>query len=132
MYHPIKYSEFEYRMNQIGAKLVKLPGTAEAVFELPVITKSGKEFPETIRIYSTVLLSEKDGYSRRVGTDAIRIVVVRNDRLLLSARRVNRTGNPDDVLDRVVNRVRSAFKYVINPENRGPSNHLFTKGRRLE
>ena len=132
MYQPIKFSEFEMSMRQIGARVIDIPGTEETVFELKIITKSGKSFPETIRVYSTVPKSERNGYSRRVGTDAIRIVVVRDDRVVISAKRVNRTGSPDVVLNRVVDRIRSAFKYVINPENRGPSGYLFSKGRNIQ
>jgi len=132
MYHPIRFSEFNLRMSHIGAKPVELPGTAEIVFELPVKTKSGKTFPEVIRIYSTVTRGETEGYSRKVGTDAIRIVVVRDDRVVIKTKRVNRSSRPEVVLDRVIQRVRSAFKYVITLENRGPSGYLFTKGREIE
>lgn len=131
MYHPIKSSEFELRMSQIGATPIDLPGTGEMVFELPIRTRSGKTFPETVRVYSTISKSNT-GMSRKVGTDAIRIVLVRDDRVLISTRRVNRSSKPEVVLERVVERIRAAFKYAINPENRGPSGYLFTKNRAIE
>ena len=132
MYQPIKFSEFEYTMQKIGAVPVELQGVGEVVFEMPVKTKSGREFPETIRVYSTVSASGMHAYSRKVGTDAIRVVLVRDGRVLISAKRVNRSGKPADVLNRVVDRMRAAWKFAANPENRGPSGHLFTKGRFIE
>lgn len=132
MYHPICYDEFALKMSQIGAKIVDVPGAHEIIFELPVKTKSGRTFPEVIRIYSTIVRGEKNSYSRKVGEDAIRVVVFRDNRPIIKTRRVNRSSTPDVVLSRVVDRVRSAFKYVINPENRGPSGYLFSKGRKIE
>jgi hypothetical protein len=131
MYHPITGSEFELRMRQIGASSIDIAGTEEMVFELPIRTKSGKTFPETVRIYSTIS-KRNTGMSRKVGTDAIRIVLFRDDRVLISTKRVNRSSKPAVVLERVVDRVRSAFKYAITPENRGPSGHLYTKGKEIE
>lgn len=129
MYHPISFEQFRAAMEKIGAYQVDVPGTAEAVFERPIVTKSGQTFPEVIRIYSSITRS---GRSRDVGKDAIRVCLFRDDRIAISTKRVNRSAQPDVVLSRVVDRARAAFAYAINPENRGPSGYLFTKGRKIE
>lgn len=129
MYHNISFDQFDATMKKIGAHRVRIPGTFEIVYELPIRTNSGKEYPENIRIYSSI---HAGGMSRGRGKDAIKVVLIRDERILISTRRVNRSSTPEIVLGRVVDRVRAAFKYSITPENRGPSGHLYTKNRTIE
>lgn len=126
MYHEISFDDFDRKMTEVGAHRMSIPGTFEAVYEIPIRTKSGCEFPENVRIYSSI---GSGGHSRGKGKDAIRVCLVRDGRILISTKRVNRSAKPDVVIERVVQRAREAFKYAMNPENRGPSGHLFTKGR---
>lgn len=128
MYHAISFDQFNQTMEKIGAHRMSIPGTFEAVYELPVKTRSGREFPETVRIYSSI---GNSGHSRDRGKDAIRICLVRDGRVLIATKRVNRSAKPQVVMERVVERARAAFRYAMSPENRGPSGHLYTKGKKI-
>ena len=108
---PIKHQDMNYLMRDMGF-LSTTPAGGEVVYERAVTTTSGKHFPFTIRVYSSI---RKDtGWSAPNGTDAIRVVLMDN----LTGRpakgsetRVHRTKN---ALPNTRKRCRSVFKYVLD------------------
>ncbi|MFX0117619.1 MAG: hypothetical protein ACFFB3_23950 [Candidatus Hodarchaeota archaeon] len=66
----IQRKEFDELMKQFNGKAFKAKGTAEVVYRIP--TAPAKEL--SIWVYSTI--AHKTGVSRRLGSDAIRIMML--------------------------------------------------------
>ena len=122
-FNAVPFGDIFNKVSSIGAHMVpfgELKGVNEVVFDLPVKVKSGKSFPFTVRIYSSV---EHGSYNiRDCGEDAIRVCLVdKNGKVLKSAKRINRIGETDEILDRVVDRCRDMFKVAIDPNHHCPN-----------
>ena len=72
-------AEFEafLKANNLPAVFKQIPGTYERVYDLPVVGRQGVQYPAIVRIYSSIQLG--DEVTRSVGSDAIRMVLLRSD-----------------------------------------------------
>ena len=104
---------FELLPNPRGAFGLKRPELAERIY-VRNITDDGTV---RVKVFTTVIGGDNDVplEVRREGKDAIRVCATYTtkdgkDRGLLKETRVNRTGNMEDIVDRMYQRMRSAWK----------------------
>lgn len=108
-YVPVRRIAFETEMLDMGFAHVDVKGTLELVYE--------RRIPNSvygIRILSTI--DPRNGLSRDVGTDAIRVTLwnYTKERPVKVERRVNRTGTEDGVIKRTRDRAREVWGWAVN------------------
>lgn len=110
-YVPISENEMRNLMNSMGFEVVTEAGSSELVFERKVETRSGKTYPHSVRVYSSVI---PGSVSRECGEDAIRIVLFNADTgrpvKQEGKKRIYRTKN---ALNNLKERCREIFKNVM-------------------
>jgi hypothetical protein len=116
-YVPISESEMDNLLvSEMEFTKVDVPAGYEFVYERQVETKSGKKFPYTVRIYSSIVRGE----SRGCGEDAIRVVLVDHEKNRVlklngekgkAGQRIYRTKN---ALSNLKDRCREYFRKVIS------------------
>ena len=73
-YVEIKYDKMAQTLEDIGFSAVNVSGCVEYVWERQVEDTAGKEFPYTVRVYSSV--DKRTNTTRDCGADAIRVVLM--------------------------------------------------------
>lgn len=90
--------------------------TPDRVGDERVYTRTGRNSSLRIVVYSSV--QEGETAARDCGTDAIRVVLLgksrTEERCFYKARRINRTGTVQEILDRVLNRILEAAEASKN------------------
>lgn len=113
-YVPIKQQEMnQMLMGDMGFHQTIQAG-GELVYERPVTTVSGKHYPYTIRVYSSIRADT--GKSAAKGKDAIRVVLMDNmtgNPAKNPETRIHRTKN---ALPNLKKRCRAVFKQVLESE----------------
>lgn len=104
-YVEIEKSEFDELMDSCGFREVHLPRTFEAVYQRQRSTDGSF----VVRVYSSI----DDGHGRKVGTDAIRVVLIYTplDAIIWSATRTHRT---QGWAERTVSRMREAWQAMVD------------------
>ena len=104
-------------MNSKGFVEVEMPNCEERVFEWRVKTTdaTGAVVDTPIRLLIYTSVDKRTGEVRKVGIDAIRVCGVRKfsddtEKGCIKRKRVNRTGKIEAILDRVLDRARTAYK----------------------
>ncbi len=79
-YVPFNLVQFEKFLTEskIPYERKIIPGSYEHMFDVPLTTKSGIEYPAVVRIYSSIELGSD--VTRDVGEDALRVRVIRTDK----------------------------------------------------
>jgi hypothetical protein len=110
---------FELMDNPRGAFGLSRPELAERVYT----RKVGKDDRMSVRVYTTVIGGENDVpfEVRKEGKDAIRVCAIYetkdgSSRGIAKETRINRTGNIDDIIDRMHKRMRSVYKTAASGE----------------
>jgi len=103
-------------LNDKGFVEVEMPNTKERVFEWRVTTKdaNGAAVATPVRLLIYTSVDKRTGEVRKVGIDAIRVCGVRTftngeERGCIKRKRVNRTGKIEAILDRMLERCRTAY-----------------------
>lgn len=105
-------------LTQAGFKPIDVPECEEAVYERVGPHKSGRV---TIRVYTTVIPARGTLEVRPSGSDAIRVAVLytskralvrHKERGLNSEVRVHRTGQIEEIAERMLERMRSSWAWV--------------------
>lgn len=123
-YNPIPYQILAKSLEKIGAKVLPfgtISGTFEAVFDLPVRSKSGQTFPYIVRIYSAVEQSLLE--SRNCGKDSIKVYLIldnedkynNNVKIWERSKRIHRSGTNEDIIDRIIQRCREMYRLALDP-----------------
>ena len=129
-YNPIPYAALAAKLTAIKAVELApgtIPTTHEIVFDLPIISKSGKAFPFIVRIYTSI--NQHNHATRDCGKDVIRVMLIVNDerkytksvKVLQNSKKILRTGTTEAIIDRIVERCRDMFKLGMDPYHKCPS-----------
>ncbi|MFQ5980960.1 MAG: hypothetical protein ACE5OZ_22705 [Candidatus Heimdallarchaeota archaeon] len=109
----IRRKEFDELMNRFNGQIIKPKGTAEIVYRIPV--QKAKEL--SIWVYSTI--PHSTGISRKLGADAIRIMIFYEDRKIVM--RETKTLRKGKWKDNVERKIRSLMKRTT--DKRCPQSH---------
>ena len=112
-------SEIMALMAKSKFKEIKITGTRELVYELPVAGVANMR----VRVYTSIVHTGRVVEVRRAGSDAVRVITIYKalrdgkERPLAKANhKVYRTGNIDSITDRILTRMRECYSVgLTNP-----------------